>query len=494
MSTTANIMAKFIGRKKELEHLERFLKKNSASLLVVKGRRRIGKSRLIEELANINKIKLYEFTGLAPTDQITDQHQRDEFARKIGEYFNLPGIKGDNWGDLFTILSSQLKKNRAIVLLDEISWLADKDPTFLAKLKNAWDTQLKLNDKLVLIFCGSASLWIEKNILSSTAFMGRISYTLTLSEMPLCDCNEFWLSMKDKVSSHEKLKVLSVTGGVPKYLEEIDPAICAEENIKRLCFQKGGLLTNEFDQIFSELFSTRNTTYRKIINVLVNGSMEYKDICNRFGMEPSGLLSEYLNDLIKAGFISRDFTWHIKTEETSRLSHYRLSDNYLRFYLKYIAKNIKKIELDSFSFKSLAALSGWDSIMGLQFENLVLNNRQYIQQCLGIKPDEVVSDNPFFQKTTLRTSGCQIDYLIQTTFRSLYVCEIKFSVNKISTNVIDQMQKKLSRLKIPRGFSYRPVLIHVNGVTDAVIDRHFFAEIIDFSNALESNILCDKNK
>lgn len=480
-------MANFIGRKKELENLGFFLKKESASLIVVKGRRRIGKSRLIEEFARKNKISFYEFVGLAPTNRTTAQQQRNEFARKINEYFSLPGLKGDDWGDLFTVLSNQTKQQKVIVLLDEISWMADKDANFLGKLKNVWDTQFKLNDKFILILCGSASLWIEKNILSSTAFMGRISYTLTLNELPLFDCNEFWSSMKNKISFYEKLKVLSITGGIPKYLEEIDPTTSAEENIRRFCFQKGGLLTNEFNQIFSELFLKRNTMYKKIIKVLVNGSIEYNDICDKLKVKPTGLLSEYLNDLKESGFISRDFTWHIKTGDVSRSSHYRLSDNYLRFYLKYLDKNLLKIEQGDFSFKSLASLPGWDSILGLQFENLILNNRHYIQKCLGIKPDEIITDNPFFQRKTQRNLGCQIDYLIQTKFNSLYVCEIKFSMDKISSSVIEQVQRKIDRLQIPRNFSYRPVLIHVNGITEAVFEKHFFAEVIDFSKIFDDH-------
>ena len=87
--------------------------------------------------------------------------------------------------------------------------------------------------------------------------------------------------------------------------------------------------------------------------------------------------------------------------------------------------------------------------------------------------------NPFFQTKTARAPGCQIDYMIQTKFGTLYVCEIKFSKNAIDTAVIHQVQTKIDALKFPKGFSCRPVLIHVNGVTEEVIDRDYFAAIID---------------
>jgi uncharacterized protein len=100
------------------------------------------------------------------------------------------------------------------------------EPTFLGKIKNFWDNHLKKNDQLVFVVCGSASAWIENNILSSTGFVGRISYTLTLVELPLSDCNQFW---PKNISAYEKLKLLAVTGGIPKYLEEINSNVSAEE-------------------------------------------------------------------------------------------------------------------------------------------------------------------------------------------------------------------------------------------------------------------------
>lgn len=106
--------------------------------------------------------------------------------------------------------------------------MGDQDPDFLGKIKNAWDQKFKTNPELIFVICGSASARIEKNILSSTGFLGRVSYTLTLEELPLIDCNRFCGNSSKNISSFEKLKLLAVTGGIPKYLEKIDPASSAE--------------------------------------------------------------------------------------------------------------------------------------------------------------------------------------------------------------------------------------------------------------------------
>jgi hypothetical protein len=475
-------MPKFIGRKHELEALKRFLKKKTASLIVVRGRRRIGKSRLIEEFAK--PYKFYTFSGIPPTEKTTAQSQRDEFASQLNKQ-DFPKIKADDWNDLFWILADKVKKSRVVILLDEISWMGSLDPDFLGKLKNAWDLHFKKNPQLFLVLCGSASSWIEKNILGSTGFVGRISFTLTLDELPLKDCKQFWGEKSHLISAMEKLKILSVTGGVPRYLEEIDPRLSAEDNIKHLCFTKGALLVDEFDRIFSSLFLRNSESYKKIVDVLAAGDKEFIEICEALNIELSGRVLEYLEELELSGFVKRDYTWHLKSGEDAKLSKYRLSDNYLRFYLKYIDKYKTKIERDSFNFKSLAALPGWETIIALQFENLVLNNRPYLWQVLGIKSEDIISENPFFQHKTVRQPGCQIDYMIQTRFGSLYVCEIKFSKHPIGYKIIDEIQEKIKKLKRPKGLSCRPILIHVNGVHDSVAESGYFSDIIDFGQALD---------
>lgn len=475
---------RFLGRRTELDELKRQAQKQIASLIVVKGRRRIGKSRLIEEFGQ--DCRFYTFAGLAPNKKTTKQSQLDEFANQLGLAFGMPGIGAYDWNALFLLLARQVEGGRVIILLDEISWMGSKDSDFLEKLKNAWDLYFKKNPNLTLVICSSASAWVEQNILSSTAFMGRVSYTLTLDELPLVDCNEFWANAGGEFSAYEKFKVLAITGGIPRYLEEIQPKYSAEENIRSLCFNPGGFLTNEFNKIFTDLFGKRGAKYKEIVRLLVQGSLEYKEICEQLDVASSGVISEYLNNLVLSGFISRDNTWDPKTGISAPLLFkYRLRDNYLRFYLKYIEKRFPEIERGIYQFKSLESLPGWASIMGLQFENLVLNNRSFIHTCLRISPEDIVTENPFFQHKTTRQPGCQIDYMIQTRTNLLYVCEIKFSRNVVGADVIAEMREKVSRLSLPRGMSCCPVLIHVNGVTDAVVDANYFSEIINFSKILQ---------
>ncbi len=190
-----------------------------------------------------------------------------------------------------------------------------------------------------------------------------------------------------------------------------------------------------------------------------------------------------LDILVKSGFISRDYTWSI-TGKTGRKSKYRLRDNYLRFYLKYIEPVKEKIEKDLYRNINLENLKGWETIMGFQFENLVLNNLNLIIKLLNIPPESIISAAPYFQKKTLRKEACQIDLLIHTRY-AVYICEIKFSKNPIGTKVVEDMKKKIEALAIPKHVSYRPVLIHVGGVTDEVVFKDCFDKIIDWTEILQ---------
>ena len=197
-----------------------------------------------------------------------------------------------------------------------------------------------------------------------------------------------------------------------------------------------------------------------------------------------GDISEYLDDLTLAGFISRDFTWNLKTKDISKLSHYRLKDNFTRFYLKYVLPQKQRIEKGYFIENALSNLPGWDTIMGLQFENLVLNHQLGVMKALKLPIEEVVFANPYFQRQSKQYPGCQIDLLIQTRYNTVYVCEVRFSRHPIKPKIIATMTEKIKSLSLPKNYSYRPVLIHVNGVTDELAEQQYFSNIIDFGELL----------
>jgi uncharacterized protein len=205
----------FIGRKEELSELKRIEELEKASLVVVRGRRRIGKSTLIEVFAE-HYPKFIEIQGLAPRDKISNAGQLTNFCTRMSSQLQLPEIQFKNWNDSFEFLAKQIGQNKTLLFLDEISWMAQYDKDFVGHFKIAWDLYFKKCNQLMLVLCGSVSSWIDQNILNSTGLMGRVSLSLQLKELSLPLCNQFWKTKK--VSSREKLKILAITGGVPRLM------------------------------------------------------------------------------------------------------------------------------------------------------------------------------------------------------------------------------------------------------------------------------------
>ncbi|CAM0117794.1 ATP-binding protein [Rhabdochlamydiaceae symbiont of Dictyostelium giganteum] len=471
----------FVGREFEIKRLQGLTKKRSASLVVVRGRRGIGKSRLCAEFGK--EMKSFFFTGTHPSPQVTAQLQREEFVRQLARA-GIPGITPDDWGNMFWHLSKYTENGRVLIVLDEISWMGSKDSEFLGKLKNCWDMYFSKNSELIIILCGPIFSWIEDNILNNTGFRGRITLDLILEEIPLNICNAFWDLREKHISTYEKFKLLSITGGILLYLEQMNPHLSVEQNIYNLSFTKEGFFVKEFEKLFSDISSRSMATYRDIIHCLVDEPKELTLICQELEKHQGGRYSTHLDKLVKAGFVQRDFSWDLKSKKPSKLSRYRLSDNYLRFYLKYIAPNQEKIDQGESANRLLAHLTKLEDIMGLQLENLVLHNRQILWKLMGIPVEEIVMEGPFFQNATVRQKSSQISYMVQTRFNTLYICEIKFSKNTLGTSVIQDLKEKINRLKIPKRFSIRPVLIHVNGAQDSVLDQEYFYKTIDFSEFL----------
>ncbi len=475
-------MKPFVGREKELERLEDLSRSGRACIAVIKGRRRIGKSRLVEEFGR-GKVFL-SFSGQAPVKKVTAQVQRDGFARQLAALFHLPPFTFTDWTDGFAHLTRCLTEKPTVILFDEISWMASKDPTFVPKLKVWWDLVLQNHPSVVFILCGSISTWIDKNIINSTALFGRVSLYLELTELSLPQCRDFLHLKGFKGSDLDLFKILCVTGGVPWYLEQIQTDKSAEENIRRLCFEKEGLLVHEFERIFNDLFSSRGEIYKKIIKALGQGMKDRATLQKVTAYSPSGTLTHHLKALEICGFVSKHPDWSLKTGKLGKSTLYRLSDNYLRFYTHYIEPNLAKIEQGSFSEVPLSSLPGWEPMIGFQLENLLLKNRSLVYKALGIHPQDILFDNPYVQKASGRRKGCQIDYLLQMQSNTLFVCEIKMRRRELGLEVIDAMKTKIASFDFPKGFGIAPVLFHLGLVSDALLNSRYFYRIIDVADLM----------
>ena len=236
----------------------------------------------------------------------------------------------------------------------------------------------------------------------------------------------------------------------------------------------------------------KGATYKRILDTLKDGMKTLTEIRKAIGFAHSGTLSNLMSHLITAGFVKKQNLWSFKTTKPLKQSLYRICDPYIRFYLKLIEPQRNKIDLGGFQDFALSQLPGFDTHIGLQLEQLLLQNRTQLLKAIGISACDVVSDGPFRQSKTTTKSGCQIDYLAQTTTRNLFVCEFKFKRRELGIDVIEQMKDKIKALKVPRGFASIPVLFHIGGVSSFVATNGYFYRIIDitdFLDAVDSNNL-----
>jgi hypothetical protein len=285
-------------------------------------------------------------------------------------------------------------------------------------------------------------------------------------------------------SAYDIYKLLSIFGGIPWYLEQVGSGVTADNIIKQLCFEKDGLLFLEFDRIFHDLFDGKGAAYKKILTSLKEGTKTLAQIRQDIGFAHSGTLSQVIEHLITAGFVKKQRLWSFKTTKPLKQSLYRICDPFTRFYLKVIEPQQTQIDLGAFIDAPLTQLNGFETHMGLQLEYLLLQNRTLLLKALGIDASNVLCDGPYKQSQTTKTKGCQIDYLIQTTTRTLFVCEFKFKRREIGFEIVDQVQEKINALKIPRGFAAVPALFHLGDVTSSVVISGYFYRITDIADFL----------
>ena len=473
----------FIGRKDDLAQLEGLWEKRVASLVTCRGRRRVGKSTLIEEFARRTAEHFIVIEGLAPRKGMSDRKQRRNFAERLVEQCggNLP--TANSWPLAFAALDERIPaKGRVVILLDEISWMGGYDKDFPGYLKTAWDKKFKNHPNLILVLCGSVSAWIADNILNSTGFVGRNSLDVEVEELPLREAVQVMGPSADRMSTAEKFDILSVVGGVPRYLEEVRPSLTVDENVRRMCFLKQGLLFREFDETFNDVFGRRTARRRKVLEMLSSGAMSAAEIAHCQGGRVNGHLTRTLKELEYAGFVSRDAGLNPETGKPARQERFRISDNYVRFYLHFIKPNESAISRGLFKFVSIEQMRGWSSQLGFQFENLIVNHVNDLFTFLGIDHSLVLSAAPYVQRATKRGEGCQIDLLIQTR-RTFYVVEIKRR-REIGAEVMDEVAEKVRRLKVAEGVSIRTALVYDGRLSPQIEAEHGFDVLIPASRLL----------
>jgi uncharacterized protein len=458
----------FIGRTTELELLEKAYASDKSELAVIYGRRRIGKSALV---AQFLQGKLHTFSFEALEDDNTSA-QLSHFTRRLAKHMSEPLLEEtefkdwDRAFDYFTRNVLVLKNDgtKYIIFLDELQWMAVGKSALVGLLKYYWDNHWK-QLHVVLILCGSVSSFMIKDVLRSKALYGRTTLEINLKGLQPA---EAYALLGKKRSVEEVLRYLLVFGAVPKYLEQIDVHKSLNENMNSICFSKNGSMLSEADKIFHSQFR-KPDTYFRIIKLLAGNLRSSKEISKTAEIKSGGGLTGYIDNLINADLVIPYVPFG--KEQGAKSVKYAMSDEFLHFYLKYIKPNIRLIE-NSRSSKIFETVTrtGFDAWLGYAFERFCHKHAGSLAQIMGFA-DEVIQVGPLFGKSDEKF---QIDLIYKRTDKIVVVCEIKFSINEISTTVIPEIQRKCALLKIPRGFTIQKALISLYGPDKALADSRFF--------------------
>ena len=164
--------------------------------------------------------------GVRPEDGFSNGNELQAFIEQLAAQTGCDRTLPENWLEAFIRLNNMIEDGqKTVVLLDEVSWMGYYDPMFANTVRIAWENYWKAHDRLIVVLCGSVSSWIKENLIDNSSYMGRRSLDLVVGELPLRECIKFWGRAAERVNSREIIDVLSVTGGVPRYLEEVNPAL-----------------------------------------------------------------------------------------------------------------------------------------------------------------------------------------------------------------------------------------------------------------------------
>ena len=417
-----------IGREEELATISRLYGSDRSEFLALYGRRRVGKSFLIEEALE-NKFTFMTF-GLYINVDKNDaekvesyrQQQLRHFYSSLLEY-GLPeegNPAPTNWLDALNLLKKLLlskRSRRKVIFIDELPWLAGSQSSELvSELGFFWNQWARKRKDIFLIVCGSATSWMIDNVIREYGGLyGRTTEIIALKPFTLVECERYWEKRGFHLSRYEVALTYMVIGGIPYYMDKFRPDRTMADNINSFYFDKGKA-RQEFKDVYAGLYSTSDV-YIKIIRQLGKNfyGMSRSDLLDAVDKKGGGSFSEVLENLIDSGIIR---SYDLYGGPRKRIV-YQLMDFFSLFYLRFCETP------DFTSWRSVQRSKPFYTWAGNTFELLVIEHMPQLADALRIKEYAT----PFsWRGETPDGVGVQIDLVIPATAeRADYICEMKFS-------------------------------------------------------------------
>ncbi len=471
----------FVGRQFEWQRLRNLVSKKRSAIIVVYGRRRVGKTELIEQcLRNDNILKFEGIEGQA------EHYQRQQVMRQLASYVgdnSIASLKFDTWGEVFEFMGRYLIKGRWTLFLEELQWMANYNATLIAELKHVWDNQLRFNPQLLLVLCGSAPSFMVGKVLQSNALYNRSTVEIPLEPFSLVETTEY---MGAKYNTQDIMDAYLSVGGIPEYLSYLKQASSVFLSLCHNAFAQGGFFVSERDRVFVSSLA-KNKHYAKIVDYLSKQRYATRaQIAAYLKIAAGGSLSALLNDLEQCGFIEKYAPYHLG--ENSKLSRYTLQDHYLQFYYKFIQPKRAAIKRGDFNQTPLSALpnSAYVTWLGYAFERYCRHQQRLLAKILGFGSVEFKAGAYFSRATENEQAGFQIDLLFDRKDHVFTVCEIKYTRSPVTSKVITEFERKLLLFPNPKQRLIHKVLISAVGADRSLTESGYFDQIITLADIIQA--------
>jgi uncharacterized protein len=429
-----------IGRSAEKRVLDTVLASKDPELIAVYGRRRVGKTFLIRE--HMKPHLVFEVVGLH--DQST-AIQLANFQASLRQAFPIvPLVQPKSWLEAFELLRHCLEqptrgKGKRVIFFDEFPWLATRKSGFVAAFEIFWNSYASRQRDLAVVVCGSAAAWMIRNLVNARGGLyNRLTRRIRLEPFRLNEVQQYLHHRKIRWDQRQIALAYMAFGGIPHYLNLIQPGQSAAQCIEAECFLSEGMLRNEYQNLYAALFESY-ATHEAIVKVLATSwaGLTRDQVLVKAQLASGGGVTKAVEELQLSGFVTETFSLDKKTKGSLQ----RLTDEFSVFYWHWM--------------HSASATNSWlrksssrryQAWCGYAFESMCFKHLQAIRGAIGIGDVETEAASwRHVAKARTDEEGAQIDLLLDRADHCINICEIKFSDKPyvISKSYAQALERKL---------------------------------------------------
>lgn len=456
-------MSQIIGRKNEIEELERLYQSDRPEFVAIYGRRRVGKTFLIKQALK-GRIT-FQHTGVSPVDQ---EGEKSRMKMQLESFYysllshGLEGFKKPtSWMEAFFQLEQLLVKlddgGRQVVFIDELPWMDTPRSGFLPAFESFWNGWCSSRDNLMLVVCGSATSWILGHLSRNHGGLyGRLTDEIKLAPFTLKECEDYFSGEGIEMSRYDIVQSYMVFGGIPYYLSYFKKGLSFEGNTDKILFGKTPRLKDEFNRLFNAIFNNPEDC-KKIVRLLAtrHSGFSREEIATITGIPFGGGLTDTLKALVESDFVLR----YVPYDKPRKTECYKLIDNFCLFWLKYVEPNTGNGRFMTDNITS-DIMKSW---RGFAFEEVCWQHIAQIKRALeigGVKS----SVSAWSIAGNEDKEGAQIDLLIIRDDNVVNLCEMKFSGD--TYNISKEEETKLrNRIDVLKATLISKQTVHLTMIT-----------------------------